>query len=210
MIIFFIIGILIIALGIYSMINTRKKEKNSRLSAGAYKSNNKAGWVFIAFGTIWCVTIGMAIWAPSSEAAGKFAGVFFPFGMSILFILIGFNIAIIKPRRLKNEMADCTVVQGSLIDYRVRRRKKGGAIYCPQYGFYHNGEQRTIWGTVGSSSRKFRQIGRQVSIVINNRTGRIYCLEDERSRRTFGFMFVLMGLFFLAMTFMSIFPDLQP
>lgn len=265
-----IIGILIIALGVYSWISTKKKEKQGRLNAVvcncsqnyielmgetevAYeislevhteygvtyktvkseKSYNigdnipvyynvqddtialakqgqtdmKSHLAIIGFGVLWCAIIIMAMWAQSSPEAGEIVGKIMGIVLPVIFICIGFNLAVIKPRKYKNEMVNCTTVPGSIVNFKTKRTKKGGRVYCPQYGFYHNGQNQTFWGHVSSNSNKYREIGRQVTIVINNKTGIITCLEDENATRGFGFVFFFAGLFFLVVVCLTMFSN---
>lgn len=258
MILFFLIGVAIMALGIYALQNERKKEKTMRRRAvvqsctrgymdsvyqgenyyditlevyaqygTVYKtiarkaemypgeacdvyydeqndtielvdklknSNKSGGWAFIIFGVLWCLIIGAAMWAEYSKESSEGIGIVFGYVISVAFILIGANMVILKPLKLKRDMVNCQVVPGSLIDYTVKRGKKGRKLYCPIYGYYYNGEDRTVSASISSNLRKYTQIGRQVSIIINAKTGEVYCKEDANDERGMGVIFGILGL----------------
>lgn len=268
MILFFLIGVLIMVLGIKVLISEKKKEKSNRLTAvvqncresymdteasgqGKYEitlevhtdfgvtyktinsrdshnigeilhvyydvqedtvqltsnvnSNIKGGWAIIGFGAIWCALLALPMLAQTSEKAGEIIGSIFAFGLPLLFVVIGFNLSVVKSMKIKKEMVHCTTVQGRIVDYRTKRSRKHGTTYQPAYGFFYNGEERTIWGSVSSNSSKYRQLGRQVTIVINNKTGDVYCREDQNFSKRFGIMFGLFGLFILIVVCASFF-----
>lgn len=186
-----LIGILFIALGIYVMINAKKKKQSD---------NKKGALALIGFGAIWCAICGLCMWVQSSEDAGNTVGVIFGYALSCIFICVGFNNTFIKPAKLKKDMVNCTVVQGSLIRYGTHRSREGNMLYSPVYGYYYNGEERILAGTVSSNSDKYRQIGRPVNIIINNRTGEIYCEDDAKFGRKSGSLFGIVGVIILVIT----------
>ena len=73
-------------------------------------------------------------------------------------------------------------------------------LYSPVYGYYYNGEERILAGTVSSNSDKYRQIGRSVNIIINNRTGEIYCEDDAKFGIKSGSLFGIVGVIILVLT----------
>lgn len=93
-------------------------------------------------------------------------------------------------------MSDCHTVPGKIIDFR-RERSDDSYVYRPIYGFYHDYQDMSIEGKVAGNGRKYRQIGRKVTIVINDATDEIYCLEDSNDGKKLGFIFLVAGILLL-------------
>jgi hypothetical protein len=79
-------------------------------------------------------------------------------------------------------MEFCQVVSGRVVDVRTRTQRKDGrtyTMYTPVYNFYYDGNEYTLISPNSSNSPKNATPGRNVSIVINEKTGKLYCREDE-------------------------------
>lgn len=158
--------------------------------------DNKGPLILIAFGELWCAIILAAARAERSPAFSEKFMLFFSYALAIVFIIVGAYVAIIQPARRKRNMSDCHTVPGKLIDFR-RERSDDSYVYRPVYGFYHDYQDMSIEGKVAGNGRKYRQIGRKVTIVINDATDEIYCLEDSNDGKKIGFIFLIIGVLLL-------------
>lgn len=157
-------------------------------------ANSKGPYAIIGFGAIFVlvpILYGIGVYSATfSEGITKL----FIYSLALLFVVVGVNVAIIKPRKRKKAMVDCYKVQGTLVDFITKRSKKDGHLYTPIYSFYYNGQDMHMTGNVSGNSSKYRQIGRRVTIVINTATGEKYCLEDMDTGRKIGFLFLSIGV----------------
>lgn len=177
-----------------------------------YRQNkSKDGWIAIGFGVLWSAIIGLVMWMQQSETGSEIGGRIFGYGISITFVCIGLYALIIKPIKNRKQMGDCQEVPGRIVDFTTRRgSKRNRKLYCPIYGFYYQGMEQTIHGTISSNTDKYRQIGRKVTIVINNKTGQIYCAEDEKTGRNMELLFGAVGMLFLTILLLADFTDVLP
>ena len=159
-------------------------------------SNNVGAFILIGFGALICALIvASSMAARSPEFSDKFM-TFFCYLIAVVFIIAGGYISVIQPTRRKKNMSDCHTVPGKLIDFR-RERSDDSYVYRPIYGFYHDYQDMSIEGKVAGNGRKYRQIGRKVTIVINDATDEIYCLEDSNDGKKLGFIFLVAGILLL-------------
>ncbi len=170
----------------------------AEFAIGYRQSKSKGGLILIGVGILWCILIGLAMFIVSGGDGSEIGGTLFGVIVCFIFIFIGVYGTILKPIQQKKEMEYCKVVIGSVIDYTRKRGSKGKKMYCPTYGYYNNGVQETMRSTVSSSSKKRCEIGREVTIVINNRTGKVYCKEDEKTFRNMCIVFLIFGIVFMA------------
>ncbi|MBE5948855.1 MAG: hypothetical protein E7261_07495 [Lachnospiraceae bacterium] len=166
------------------------------LAKNVSPKDSKGPLLIIGFGAMICALIvasGMANRSP--EFSDKFM-LFFSYLIAIVFIIAGGYISVIQPTRRKKNMSDCHTVPGKIIDFR-RERSDDSYVYRPIYGFYHDYQDMSIEGKVAGNGRKYRQIGRKVTIVINDVTDEIYCLEDSDDGKKMGFVFLVIGVLLL-------------
>lgn len=185
MAVLFIIGFVFIVLGIYVTIKSSKKLKE--------------GIPLILFGMVWWGIAGVLLFASTSETNGQLVMKIFLFIMGLVFATVGGNICFVKPLRRKKDMVDCYTIRGTQVDYTTSYSRKGRKLYKPIYSYYYNGEEKRLSGSISSNAAKYREIGRMVTIVINNKTGDVYCTEDASSERRLGAVFFLAGLGVLAL-----------
>lgn len=159
------------------------------------ESVSLGGILLIMFGLVFGSAALAEIYMPQgTESTNKF-GMLFAFGVAILFAMIGIYGGIIQPVKRKREMEFCQVVSGRVVDVITRTRRKDGrtyTMYTPVYGFYYDGNEHTLTSSMSSNSSKRGTIGRNVSIVINEKTGKLYCREDES--RGFFLIFAIAGV----------------
>lgn len=162
------------------------------------KTNEGAGpYIMIASGLVICAIMILVLWMQNSQANAEAGGRIFGYIISVVFVIAGAWVGIGTPLRRKKEMINCHTVPGTLVDYKAEA-DDNGTSYFPVYEYYVYGEPRRIGSTVGGSAAKYRQIGRQVSIVINDKTGETYCAEDNKASGKLGILFLVIGLVVLA------------
>lgn len=147
------------------------------------KQDDKGPYMVMAFGfmiSALCVLVAVSRFsAPVREVFYTGLAYFVAVGL----ILGGLFLAVIRPMRRKRVMPNCRKVPGKLVDYRTHSGSSSSIgrlkyVYEPIYEFYYNGEMVRIDGEMSSSGERFRQIGKDVTIVINDMTGEKYCLDD--------------------------------
>ncbi len=163
------------------------------------KTNEGAGpYIMIASGLVICAIMILVLWMQNSEANSQVGARIFGYIISVVFVLVGAWVGIGTPLRRKKEMLNCHTVPGVLVDYKAED-DDNGTSYFPVYEYYVYGEPRRIGSPVGGSANKYRQLGRQVTIVINDKTGEVYCAEDNKTSGKLGILFLVIGLGVLAL-----------
>ena len=156
--------------------------------------SSKGPYLIIAFGAIISLIVATPVISLFVTDYEKGFMAVLMFVMVAVFIISGGYISIIKPYKRKQEMVNCHTVQGQIVDYKTERGSEGGHMYTPIYGYYYNGEEHRLESDVSSNTEESRQIGREVTIVINNATGESYCLEDMNTGRGMGIIFLIVGI----------------
>lgn len=182
---------------------------STNFAKGDRKSKVKESLFVIGFGVIWCTIIGLAMWMQTSKEAAQIGGMILAYGIAITFVCIGLYGLIVMPIKRKKSMEDCKIIPGKQVDFTVRRGKKGRKLYNPIYGFYYNGMEQTIHSSMSSNTSKYRQIGRPVNIIVNEKTGVICCAEDVSSTRKMYILFGVMGAVVLTIMVLSNFTDVS-
>ena len=116
-----------------------------------------------------------------------------------LFAFVGLYLAVLRPHKLNKELVHCELVDGEVVDVvksgrsNSGNRHRGSVMYSCVYGYQYGGKQRTIKSSTASNANGPFMIGRKVTIVINHKTGVVYCAEDEKNLIP-GIIFMLFGL----------------
>ncbi|MBQ9765387.1 MAG: hypothetical protein IJW18_04255 [Lachnospiraceae bacterium] len=155
--------------------------------------DSKGPYILIGFGAFICLLLGMSELAKHSDEMNRafmqglatFVAEALAFG--------GLYLGIIRPAKRKKAMSFCRKVPGKLVDYRRKGSRSEGYTYEPIYEFYYNGEVLRIDGEMSSSGSKFRRIGKEVTIVINEETGEKYCLDDVAGIKKSAIMCMIIG-----------------
>ncbi|MBQ7919742.1 MAG: hypothetical protein IJ324_07375 [Lachnospiraceae bacterium] len=160
------------------------------------EKGSKGPYVLMAFGAMISLLVLFAELSKSSAAISEGFTMILSYFVVFALILGGAFLAIIRPMRRKKEMVNCRMVSGKLVDYYrdSHGRNRGESTYKPIYEFYDNGETVRIEGEQSSSGSRNRQIGREVTIVINDKTGERYCLDDMAGIRKVAFLCLAFGV----------------
>ena len=155
-------------------------------------SGSIGGIVLILFGLFFGGSVLASIYMPQGTDAGNKFGIFFALAVAFIFASVGIYGGFIQPIIRKREMEFCQVVPGTVVDVRTRRGNNNNTMYTPIYGFYYDGNEHKLTSSNSSSSSKNATLGRNVSIIINEKTGKLYCREDES--RGFFIIFGIVGV----------------
>lgn len=123
----------------------------------------------------------------------------FSIGMVSIFTFIGLYLCVIAPAKRNKRSHCCDIVEGVLVDYHPTQKRRGKTSFCPEYEYYYDGKVKRYSGTVGGTSKKYREIGKRVSLAVDRETNKVYCLEEERSAEKFGVGIVVITLAFIAL-----------
>ena len=180
-----------------------EKRDKLDLAENVRTNSGKGPYMLIGFGVIWCMIFVLAYLMTTNTSAGEIAKYVMIYGMSLLFIAVGVGLVIVQPVKRKRELERSRMVEGTLVEYITKHgRGKEMDVHCPVYEYYYNGEFKRLKSNVAGSSDKYRQIGRKVTIVINEATGNVYCKEDQGSGVIMGIVFAVFGVIIaLACTF---------
>lgn len=114
-----------------------------------------------------------------------------------VFTFIGVYLCVIIPNKRNKRSFNSELVKGVIVDYIRTGRKRitfTGRIFfssMPIYEYYYNGEKRKLRGNVGGTAKKYRQIGREVTIAVDRENGKAYCIEDDREMQNIGVIIVV-------------------
>ncbi len=166
---------------------------------------SKGPYLIIAFGAaISCLVAFLEI-GKRSAAVNDALMTFLSYFSTFALIGSGIYLSVIKPMRRKRAMIHCRTVQGTQVDFikekHGSKRKGYRVVYKPIYEFVDRGEVVRIEGELGDSTSRFRQIGRVVTIVINDENGEKYCLEDMAGIRKVAGFITVVGVLVLVILF---------
>lgn len=165
------------------------------------KSRNNVLLFFIFFlifvGIVAAVIWGRVTGKELSDGSERLIGYF----ISIVFMAVGIY-GICKKMKKKQMLQGMILLPGVQVDYTVSESMdhwEDGLVrtteyYNPIYEYVWEGERRRIQGSVGSSGKKYRAIGRKVHILLNPHTGKAVCQEDEKTKDNWFLVFGVIGL----------------
>lgn len=175
------------------------KHDTFELAENVKLNSGKGPYLLMALGFGFCMLTALYEVYMNSEKYGDIAGNILIYGLCLSLILIGGFLCIYKPIRIKRQMQSCYIVKGRLADYNKTRDSGNTYKYTPIYEYYYNGQKKHLHSSVSGNGRKYRQIGREVSIVINNLTGEIFCKEDEKDGALIGAICMIGGIITMAL-----------
>ncbi len=165
--------------------------------------NSKGPYLIMVFGAAISILILFLEIGKRSATVNDALMTFLSYLLAFALIGGGVFLSIVRPMRRKRDMINCRTVQGTQVDFIRERhgskRKGYRKVYKPIYEFNDNGEVVRIEGEMGDSTSRFRQIGRVVTIVINDESGDKYCLEDMAGIRKDAGVITAFGVLVLAL-----------
>lgn len=175
------------------------KHDTFELAENVKLNSGKGPYILMVFGIGLCLLAALLEVYENSEKYGDMAGYILVYGLCLSLILAGGYLCIYKPIRIKRQMQNCHIVKGRLTDYKKKRDCDREYKYTPMYEYYYNGQKKHLHSSVSGNGRKYRQIGREVSIVINNMTGEIFCKEDAKDGVLIGAICMIGGIITMAL-----------
>ena len=123
--------------------------------------------------------------------------------LSLVFIFLGFYIAVIFPKKRRN-VQDCILVEGKVIkNVKTNNGILWTATYSALYEYWYNGERRKV-GSV-SDSRIKKAIGKKVTIAVNKNTEEAFCLQEQKNFYWGGGIFAAASFAFLVAFIIELF-----
>lgn len=165
-----------------------------RKASEAEKDQGKVYRILYLAGGCWCLLV-LLIWRLQSAPAGAGALIrLFAYGFALVFLGVGAYLCFFRAARRNRERPDTHIVRAAQVDTVESADSDGTITYFPVLEYEVYGEARRYQSHFGGTSAKYRQIGRRVDLVINDRTGEIYSLEEQRGTLLLGVIFLLVGL----------------
>lgn len=204
-------------LPIGTMVNVYYDDRDDEVCLAQLRQKEKDSHPKV-FTIIGCVAIVVGLIIALIQGFG-FNGLIFGYTVGILTCLavayLGLWLAFFRPMKLSEEEQNCDKVRGVQVDYAREssghRRVFGGArrsSYVSIYEYRYNGKTKRHRGTIGGTSPKYRQNGREVTIVINRKNDKVYCLEDSREISKVGVFIMIFGLLILLGIISALMSDL--
>lgn len=164
------------------------------LAKNVAPADPKGPLLVIGFGAMIVLLIISSEMMKHSDAFAEGFGTVVSYVLAVIFIVAGAYTSMVQPMKRKKAMGDCHKVQGTQVDFIKKRGHNKGWIYTPIFGYYHNGQELQLQGTVSGNGSKYHNIGRKVTIVINDVTGEAYCEDDMNASKKLGVIFLLIGI----------------
>ena len=95
------------------------------------------------------------------------------FSVCLAVAYVGFWLAFLRTMKLSNEEQGCYKVRGVQVDYARISSRNGNSSFVPIYEYRYNGKIKKHRGTIGGTGSKYKQIGKEVTIVINRKNDKI-------------------------------------
>lgn len=184
-------------LPIGTMVNVYYEDGDVCLAELRQKEKDSLPKVFTVVG---CVAIVVGLVIALIQGFG-FNGMIFGYTVGITVCIVvaylGLWMAVFKPIKLSNVEESCDKVRGVQVDYARISSKNGKSSYVPIYEYRYNGKIKKYRGAISGNGSKYRQNGREVTIVINRKNDKVYCLEESRETSKMGIFIMLFGLLIL-------------
>ena len=165
------------------------------------KGNGTIGKVFITIGIVWIL---MMVGATIGSFFGDIPISINPIlGMliGITFLVVGVYVSIILPSQRKKDMQYCDIVEGEIVDFikngtsnRDSIHDRSRVSYAAIYEYEYGGRKSRIRSSGSSTTGEYTELGKKVSIVVNHKTGEVYCVEDKKNLTGMGIVFIIFGI----------------
>ena len=184
-------------LPIGTMVNVYYEDGDVCLAELRQKEKDSLPKVFTVVG---CVAIVVGLVIALIQGFG-FNGMIFGYtvGMSVCIgvVYCGLWLSVFRPIKLSQNEEQCDLVRGVQVDYVKISSKKGKSSYAPIYEYNHSGKVKKYRSTLSGNGSKYKQVGKEVTIVINRVNNKVYCLEESREISKMGIFIIIFGLLIL-------------
>ena len=171
-----------------------------RFTDEVFDEEKKYPIILVAFGVFFLLLLLITFLAGKIANGKAVTEMSFGFLAGVVFIFIGIWLSFIRPHKFKKDMIHCEKVEGRIADT-VRQGRTGDVgdrhrqrTYSYVYEYEYGGVKRTLKGRTSSNTYSHADIGRKVVIVINHKTGDVFCMDDEKTGVGMGIVFLIFGI----------------
>lgn len=122
-------------------------------------------------------------------------------GVLVIFTVLGFWLSFIRPFSRRKFIKKSDIVEGVLVDY-IRagysnindKHRSRTSNFSAIYEYTYGGITQRFRSSASGNGGIHTELGRKVSLAINNETGEVLCLEDDKGLTFVGIVFLLFGV----------------
>lgn len=172
-----------------------------RFTDESFDEEKKYPIVLIAFGIFFLLITLISFVSQNIKSGEALIGVGGGLVIGGIFTFVGLWLSIIRPHKINKNMIYCEKVEGRIADV-VRHGRIGNydygdrdnIAYAYLYEYEYGGVKRTIKSRTASNTHSHASIGKKVEIIINHKTGDVFCMDDEKSGVGIGIVFLIFGI----------------
>lgn len=172
-----------------------------RFTDESFDEEKKYPIVLIAFGIFFLLITLISFVSQNIKSGEALIGVGGGLVIGGIFTFVGLWLSIIRPHKINKNMIYCEKVEGRIADV-VRHGRIGNyeygdrnnIAYAYLYEYEYGGVKRTIKSRTASNTHSHASIGKKVEIIINHKTGDVFCMDDEKSGVGIGIVFLIFGV----------------
>ena len=172
-----------------------------RFTDEAFDEEKKYPIVLIALGIFFLLITLISFVSQNIKSGEALIGVGGGLVIGGIFTFVGLWLSIIRPHKINKNMIYCEKVEGRIADV-VRHGRIGNydygdrdnIAYAYLYEYEYGGVKRTIKSRTASNTHSHASIGKKVEIIINHKTGDVFCMDDEKSGVGIGIVFLIFGV----------------
>lgn len=114
--------------------------------------------------------------------------------IGIMFFYCGILCLVIVPAKRLTKRKRGIRVPGVLVDYYTVGGNVLWPVCAPVFSYYYNGEMRMLRSDIAGNSKKYRKLGRKVTIVIDEQTEEAYCTDSTGTIIFIGLCALIVGI----------------
>lgn len=172
-----------------------------RFTDESFDEEKKYPIVLIAFGFFFLLITLISFVSQNIKSGEALIGVGGGLVIGGIFTFVGLWLSIIRPHKINKNMIYCEKVEGRIADV-VRHGRIGNyeygdrnnIAYAYLYEYEYGGVKRTIKSRTASNTHSHASIGKKVEIIINHKTGDVFCMDDEKTGVGLGIVFLIFGI----------------
>ena len=177
----------------------RKKNK-LYLENDLRKKGKPYGFAFIVMGIVLtALGVLLELGRIKDEAIAAMGFALFTSGV---FFFVGIWLSFVVPHKRKKSLKHCDIVEGQVVDSikagrsssSNNNRRKSRIMYAAIYEYSYGDTVHRYRSTTSSIGHSSVDLGRKVSIAVNNVTGEVFCVEDMKSGALMGIVPMLVGV----------------
>lgn len=173
-----------------------------RFTDEVFDEEKKYPVVLVAFGVFFLLLLLIIFLAANITNGKAVTGLGFGCMAGGIFIFIGIWLSLIRPHKINKDMIHCEKVEGRIADtvrqgitgYIGNGSRHRQRTYSYVYEYEYGGVTRTLKGRTSSNTYSHADIGKKVVIVINHKTGDVFCMDDEKTGVGMGIAVLIFGI----------------